>query len=183
MPDAGQTPSVYGSRPVLTVGGQTQTLLSDRLLGLCVEEDIDGLYRAELTIANFDHVNNGYGFVYFDRSVLDFGKAITIQLKCSPSSIPHTRPSLMDALMASSPVFNRCTPPEPARQFNPRPLADTHLQRIQAIGPRSAGMEGPIWKLETRNCCLDLEFPFHAQTRRPGCFHGERHAGEKIRTG
>jgi len=80
MPDAGQTPSVYGSRPVLTVGGQTQTLLSDRLLGLCVEEDIDGLYRAELTIANFDHVNNGYGFVYFDRSVLDFGKAITIQL-------------------------------------------------------------------------------------------------------
>ena len=37
MPDAGQAPSVYGSRPVLTIGGQTQTLLGDRLLGLLVE--------------------------------------------------------------------------------------------------------------------------------------------------
>jgi phage protein D len=80
MPDAGQTLAVYGSRPVLTIGGQTQTMLSDRLLGLFVEENIEGLYHAELTIANFDRVNNGFGFVYFDRSLLDFGKPITIQM-------------------------------------------------------------------------------------------------------
>jgi uncharacterized protein len=80
MPDAGQGPSTYGSRPVLTVGGQPQTLLGDRLLGLCVEENVGGLYRAELTIANFDRVNDGFGFVYFDRSLLDFGKPIMIQL-------------------------------------------------------------------------------------------------------
>jgi phage protein D len=80
MPDAAQTSSNYGSRPVLTVGGQTQTLLSDRLLGLCVEENVEGLYRAELTFANFDRINDGFGFVYFDRTLLDFGKPITIQM-------------------------------------------------------------------------------------------------------
>src|SRR5580698_8725203 len=86
MPDAGQTPSVYGSRPVLTVGGQTQTLLSDRLLGLTVEENVEGLYRAELTIANFDRVNSGFSFMYFDRSLLDFGKPITIQMGAGVAS-------------------------------------------------------------------------------------------------
>ena len=94
MPDAGQGPSVYGSRPVLTVNGQLQTLLGDRLLGLCVEEHVDGLYQAELTIANFD------------RSLLDFGKPITIQLGAGTAAetvfagtitalegrFPHVRP-------------------------------------------------------------------------------------------
>jgi len=106
MPDAGQGPSVYGSRPVLTVNGQLQTLLGDRLLGLCVEEHVDGLYQAELTIANFDRVNDGFGFVYFDRSLLDFGKPITIQLGAGTAAetvfagtitalegrFPHVRP-------------------------------------------------------------------------------------------
>jgi phage protein D len=80
MPDAGQAPAIYGPRPILTVAGQTQTLLGDRLLGLCVEEDVEGLYRAELTIANFDHLNDGYGFQYFDRTLLDFGTPVVIQM-------------------------------------------------------------------------------------------------------
>src|SRR5271170_2599826 len=106
MPDAGQSPSVYGSRPVLTIGGQAQTLLSDRLFGLCVEENVEGLYRAELTVANFDRVNSGFGFVYFDRSLLDFGRAISIQMGAGTASatvfngaitalegrFPHVRP-------------------------------------------------------------------------------------------
>jgi len=106
MPDAGQAPSVYGARPVVTVAGQTQTLLGDRLLGACVEEDVQGLYRAELTIANFDRVNDGFGFVYFDRTILDFGKALTIQMGAGTAAetvfngsitalegrFPHVRP-------------------------------------------------------------------------------------------
>jgi uncharacterized protein len=106
MPDASQASSNYGSRPVLTVGGQIQTQLSDRLLGLCVEENVEGLYHAELTIANFDKTASGFGFVYFDRSVLDFGKPITIQMGTGVASstiftgtitalegrFPHVRP-------------------------------------------------------------------------------------------
>jgi phage protein D len=106
MPDAAQASSNYGSRPVLTVGGQTQTLLSDRLLGLCVEENVEGLYHAELTLANFDKAGSGFGFVYFDRTVLDFGKPITIQMGTGAASatiftgtitalegrFPHVRP-------------------------------------------------------------------------------------------
>jgi phage protein D len=106
MPDAGQAPAIYASRPVLTVNGQTQPLLVERLLGLCVEEDVEGLYRAELTIANFDHVNDGYGFQYFDRTLLDFGKPLIIEMGASTSSqtiftgtitalegrFPHVRP-------------------------------------------------------------------------------------------
>jgi phage protein D len=41
---------------------------------------VEGLYRAELTFANFDHVNDGFGFQYFDRTLLDFGKGISIQM-------------------------------------------------------------------------------------------------------
>ena len=106
MPDAAQASTNYGSRPVLTVGGQVQTLLSDRLLELCVEENVEGLYRAELTFANFDRVGNGFGFTYFDRTVLDFGKPITIQMGVGPAAatifsgavtalegrFPHLRP-------------------------------------------------------------------------------------------
>jgi len=106
MPDAGQAPAIYGSRPVLTVGGQTQTTLGDRLLGLAVEENVEGLYHAELTIANFDKVNDGYGFQYFDRTLLDFGKPIVIQMGAGETSqtiftgtitalegrFPHVRP-------------------------------------------------------------------------------------------
>lgn len=81
MPDAGQVPSIYASRPVFTIGGQKQTLLGDRLLDLVVEETVEGLYRAEGTFANFDQVTGGtFDFVYFDRKILDFGKALTIDM-------------------------------------------------------------------------------------------------------
>ena len=86
MPDAGQTSPVYGSRPTLTIAGQTQPLLAERLLGLSVEENVEGLYRAELTFANFDRINDGFGFVYFDRTLLDFGKAIDIQMGTGAAS-------------------------------------------------------------------------------------------------
>jgi phage protein D len=106
MPDAGQAPSFYSSRPVLTVNGNTQTLLSDRLLGLVVAETVEGLYRAQATFANFDLVGGGMGFPYFDRSLLDFGKSFTIQMGAGTASstvftgrvmalegrFPHSRP-------------------------------------------------------------------------------------------
>ncbi|MGD1094985.1 MAG: contractile injection system protein, VgrG/Pvc8 family [Bryobacteraceae bacterium] len=82
MPDAGQAPAIYSSRPILTVSGQSQTLLGERLLELMVEETTEGLYRAEATFSNFDKSAPGasIGFLYFDRKLLDFGAPITIQM-------------------------------------------------------------------------------------------------------
>jgi phage protein D len=88
MPDAGQAPAVYSSRPVMTIDGQTQTLLVERLLGLVVEENTQGLYRAEATFANFDSHGNSFDFVYFDRKLLDFGKPIKIQMGVGVASAP-----------------------------------------------------------------------------------------------
>src|SRR5580704_7828069 len=108
MPDAGQAPSLYSARPVLTVGGNTQTVLSDRLLGLVVEETVEGLYHAEATFANFDQVNGNVGFVYFDRSVLDFGKAFTVQMGAGVASATV----FTGRLMALEGRFPHLQPPE-----------------------------------------------------------------------
>jgi uncharacterized protein len=108
MPDAGQAPALYSSRPVLTVGGNTQTLLSDRLLGLVVEETVEGLYHAEATFANFDNVNGNVGFVYFDRSLLDFGKSFTVQMGAGVASSTV----FSGRLMALEGRFPHLNPPE-----------------------------------------------------------------------
>jgi phage protein D len=106
MPDAGQAPQVYASRPTLTVDGQKQAQLADRLLELMVEETVEGLYRAEATFANFDQVGNGFNYLYFDRALLDFGKPIQIEMGAGQSAakvfdgrlmalegrFPHKRP-------------------------------------------------------------------------------------------
>jgi phage protein D len=106
MPDAGQLPSTYSSRPLFTVGGQKQNLLSDRLLELLVEENVEGLYRAEATFANFDQSAHGFDYIYFDRQILDFGKQLSIDMGAGVASttvfegrlmaiegrFPHKRP-------------------------------------------------------------------------------------------
>jgi phage protein D len=88
MPDAGVAPPVYGARPNINIGGQTQTQLSDRLLDLLVEETAAGLYRAEATFANFDQVGDSFGFLYFDRKLLDFGKTLKIQMGAGQAAAP-----------------------------------------------------------------------------------------------
>ncbi|MBZ5621158.1 MAG: hypothetical protein LAQ69_20890 [Acidobacteriia bacterium] len=108
MPDAGQAPAVFGSRPVFTIGGQTQTLLGDRLLGLMVEETVEGLYRAEATFANFDQTGGGFGFLYFDRKLLDFGKDLTIQMGGGQTSATV----FTGRLMALEGRYPHHTPPE-----------------------------------------------------------------------
>src|SRR5271169_5522322 len=80
MPDAGQLPTLYASRPTFTIGGQKQATLGDRLLGLMVEESVEGLYRAEGTFANFGKVANSFDFLYFDRKILDFGTPLQIDM-------------------------------------------------------------------------------------------------------
>lgn len=49
-------------------------------MNLFIEENTDGLSRCEATFGNWGAVDNDVGYLYFDRSVLDFGKAFSIKM-------------------------------------------------------------------------------------------------------
>ena len=68
------------ARPTLSIGGQENGALSSGLLSLLIVEQTNGLYRCEALFGNWGNVNNGTGFLYFDRAVLDFGKAFQVKL-------------------------------------------------------------------------------------------------------
>jgi phage protein D len=80
MPNTGQGPPLYSSRPVLTIGGQPSGSLAEHLLELVVEETVEGLFHAEATFGNFPVKNPGEGYLYFDRKLLDFGKPFEVQM-------------------------------------------------------------------------------------------------------
>lgn len=53
--------------------------LGEGVLALMVEETTAGLYRCEATFTNWGPTSDGAGFLYFDRDVLEFGKALSIE--------------------------------------------------------------------------------------------------------
>ena len=69
------------SRPTFVVDGQSRAPLADGLLSMSIVEDVDGLYRCEATFGNW---GSGSGttldYLYFDRSVLEFGKTFVVKL-------------------------------------------------------------------------------------------------------
>jgi phage protein D len=67
--------------PTVTVAGEEKPALSAQLLELAVREDTLGLYRCEAEFGNWGEVNGKIGFRYFDRSLLDFGKAFVVSLE------------------------------------------------------------------------------------------------------
>lgn len=80
MGDLGTTSAFYAARPTLSVDNRENTNLTDGLLTLLVEETNEGLYRCELTFGNWGTADGGVGYLYFDRSLLDFGKKIGIRI-------------------------------------------------------------------------------------------------------
>ena len=72
--------SFVASQPTITVGGEEKPELSSQLLELTVREDTLGLYRCEAEFGNWGTVSGRIGFRYFDRALLDFGKAFVIKL-------------------------------------------------------------------------------------------------------
>jgi hypothetical protein len=79
MPDSGAAPALYAARPKISIDGTEQSALSDGLSSMLVEETADGLYRCELTVNNYGPAHGTVGYVFFDRQVIDFGKAIKIE--------------------------------------------------------------------------------------------------------
>jgi phage protein D len=66
--------------PTVNVAGEDRPELSEQLLELSVREDTLGLYRCEAEFGNWGVVNGKIGFRYFDRALLEFGKAFTVKL-------------------------------------------------------------------------------------------------------
>lgn len=78
MGNLGSTSAFYAARPAIKLDGQANASLSDGLMNVMVEETTAGLYRCEATFGNWGTSSGGVGFLYFDRSVLDFGKPFAV---------------------------------------------------------------------------------------------------------
>lgn len=68
------------SRPAISVDGQPKPDLDGGLLRMQIAESTSGLYRCEAAFSNLGEKDGGSNFLYFDRRVLDFGKALQIKL-------------------------------------------------------------------------------------------------------
>lgn len=71
---------MVSSLPKILIAGQEQSALRADLQALLIVENIQGLYRCELTVNNWGSANNKVDFLYFDRKSVDFGKQIEIKL-------------------------------------------------------------------------------------------------------
>ena len=69
------------ARPTFVVDGQARARLADGLLSMSIAENVDGLYRCEATFGNWGAgTGTTLDYLYFDRTVLDFGKTLVVKL-------------------------------------------------------------------------------------------------------
>jgi len=81
MAESATTDAFFSSRPSLKLEGQANSGIEVSLLSLSVHENTDGLFRCEATLGNWGSADsNGERFIYFDRSELDFGKTLNIDM-------------------------------------------------------------------------------------------------------
>jgi len=74
-------PSAYLSTPVILLIGQKNNDLSDNVVSILIEENVEGLFRCEIVLNNFGMIQNGImDYLFFDQSKLDFGKEIGVRL-------------------------------------------------------------------------------------------------------
>lgn len=70
---------IRAARPAISIGGDRQTVLEASLLRYELTDSLDGMAHAELCFGNWGGSDTP-GFQYFDRRLLDFGKALTVSL-------------------------------------------------------------------------------------------------------
>ncbi len=74
-------PTIYVSLPEVLLDGQRDADLSENVVAVLVEENIDGLFRSEIILNNFGvRRSGGMDYLFFDRDKLDFGKEIGLRL-------------------------------------------------------------------------------------------------------
>lgn len=77
---ADETTGLKESRPTIVVDNELNGPLGGGLLTLMIVENTNGLYRCEAKFGNWGEKNSTTDFLYFDRTVLDFGKDFEIKL-------------------------------------------------------------------------------------------------------
>jgi phage protein D len=80
MPDPTSTNGVSVARPTINVNGNDEAGLEQGLTSLLIVEQTSGLYRCEATFGNWGLRNGSIDFLYFDRQMLEFGKAFKIKM-------------------------------------------------------------------------------------------------------
>src|SRR5262249_53763137 len=80
MPGLGASPGVYSPRPSFNLPGGDPPAPRGGVEGLLVEETAAGLSRCEATFANWGPKGGAASFLYFDRQLIDFGKAFQITI-------------------------------------------------------------------------------------------------------
>lgn len=73
-------PLLYSARPSITLDGRDNVALADGVVSMGVRESAEGLVTLEATFGNWGARNGSVGYLYFDRSVLDFGKELIVNL-------------------------------------------------------------------------------------------------------
>lgn len=71
---------LYSARPRIKVNGVQNARLDAGLLSLSVKENEQGLYSCELILGNWGTVNSDLDYLYFDRSIFDFGGSLQIEM-------------------------------------------------------------------------------------------------------
>src|SRR5688572_28386781 len=71
-------PAVISARPTISVAGRAEGALAQGLLEMAIHETTVGLFRCQLRIGNLGPKNGKTDILYFNRQMLDFGKAIEV---------------------------------------------------------------------------------------------------------
>ena len=162
MPD-GNNSGTYSSRPAFNVGGQDNADLGAGLLSLHIVESIAGLYRCEAVFGNW----GAQGFRYFDRRILDFGKALQVKfgnellfdgrITALEARFPEGAPSQINVLAEDRLQDLRMT--RRTRSFADVGDADVFSQIASDHGLQAqVNLQGPTYKVLAQVNQSDLAF-------------------------
>lgn len=76
--------SLQSSRPKISIGGSVSSSLTGGLLRLRAREDVHGLANCEAEFGNWGPKGDQSDFLFYDRTVLDFGKELKVSVGDTP---------------------------------------------------------------------------------------------------
>lgn len=160
--------AIVSARPAFDVDGQDRPALASGLLRLAVAETAEGLATCEADFGNWGLNPQGQlGYLWFDRSVLDFGKALKVRLGSDavfeglitaiearfPAAAPPTLRVRADDKLQSLRMTRR------TRVFESSTDADIVNQIARDHGLQTdVDLSGPTWPLVVQANESDLAF-------------------------
>jgi len=171
MVELASTRAFYPSRPNLQIEGEAQPVLSLGLSSLMVFENTQGLYRCEATLGNWGAAGGDTGYLYFDRQLLDFGKALSVSMGDSAAeaevfkgritAIEGRYPQQMppEILILAEDRLQDLRMIRRTRNFDQMSVGDVIARIAADHGLRSdIDLDGPVYRLLTQVNQTDLGF-------------------------